>query len=84
MKDTEAETLVLFTKEKHAFKCVTYDRYPHCDLWQISPLNWNTENVTLVLFMRLQRYEVSEKADARASDFDILIFILFLVLCLET
>lgn len=32
MKDTEAETLGLFTKEKHAFKCATYDRYPHCDL----------------------------------------------------
>lgn len=33
--------------------------------------------------MRFQQYQVSEKAGARDSDFDILIFRLFLVPCLE-
>lgn len=41
------------------------------------------ERFTLLLFTRLQHYQVSEKADAKASDFDVLIFSLFLLLCLE-
>jgi len=27
-KDAEVETLILFTKGKHAFKCVTFERDP--------------------------------------------------------
>lgn len=29
MNNTEAKTLILFTKGKHAFKCVTYKKDPH-------------------------------------------------------
>lgn len=74
MKPTEVEALVLFTKEK-LFKKMWLMKY--------IPIKLEYLYVTLLLFMRFQQYQVSEKAGARDSDFDILIFRLFLVRCLE-
>lgn len=67
MKDTEDSSFV-YKQETCFYKC---------NLRKSSSLNQNTENVTLLIFMRLQNYQASEKADVRASDVYILIFSVF-------